>query len=199
MAYLACSRFFFIPWKVMCTLMGEGGGCRRPNILYTSQLLHPYLNIIIRFGWTSTSSTTTTGLGLTSATLGMCLVGRAWGRTWSANHSNGEFGYLQEQTKSQIDFWFWFLNLFKFSNSHPTIWSRYLDTIFPELFVPGESIASGEIKNPWWKKFCSKNIVLDFEGFQENSARSKHCVDSASKPADMHKPVAVWPCHSQVD
>jgi len=51
----------------------------------------------------------------------------------------------------------------------------YLDTIFPELFVPGESIASGEIKNPW----------------------SKHCVDSASKPADMHKPVAVWPCHSQ--
>jgi len=51
----------------------------------------------------------------------------------------------------------------------------YLDTIFPELFVPGESIASGDLKNPW----------------------SKHCVDSASKPGDMHKPVGVWPCHSQ--
>ena len=99
--------------------------------------------------------------------------------------------------KVKIDFWF--LNLFKFSNSYPTIWSRYLDTIFPELFVPGESIASGEIKNPWWKHFCSKNICLDFKGFQENCARSKHCVDSASKPADMHKPVAVWPCHSQVE
>ena len=25
----------------------------------------------------------------------------------------------------------------------------YLDTVFPELFIPGESVASGEIKNPF--------------------------------------------------
>ena len=52
---------------------------------------------------------------------------------------------------------------------------RYLDTIFPELFVPGESLASGDVRNPW----------------------SNHCVDSGSKPGDMHKPVVAWPCHKQ--
>jgi len=51
----------------------------------------------------------------------------------------------------------------------------YLDTVFPELFVPGESLASGDVRNPW----------------------SSHCVDSGSKPGDMHKPVVVWPCHKQ--
>lgn len=51
----------------------------------------------------------------------------------------------------------------------------YLDNVFPELFIPGESLASGDIKNPW----------------------SNYCVDSASKPGDMHKPVKVWPCHQQ--
>jgi len=51
----------------------------------------------------------------------------------------------------------------------------YLDTVFPELFVPGESLASGDVRNPW----------------------SNHCVDSGSKPGDMHKPVVVWPCHKQ--
>jgi len=51
----------------------------------------------------------------------------------------------------------------------------YLDNIFPELFIPGESLASGDVKNPW----------------------SNHCVDSASQPKDMHKPVKVWQCHNQ--
>lgn len=51
----------------------------------------------------------------------------------------------------------------------------YLDNIYPELFIPGEAVASGEIKNPW----------------------SNQCVDSAAKREDMHKAVGLWPCHNQ--
>ncbi|XP_065083031.1 putative polypeptide N-acetylgalactosaminyltransferase 9 isoform X2 [Ochlerotatus camptorhynchus] len=49
----------------------------------------------------------------------------------------------------------------------------YLDNIFPELFIPGEAVASGEVANPW----------------------SGLCIDSAAKPEDMHTPLGVWPCH----
>ncbi|XP_058055021.1 putative polypeptide N-acetylgalactosaminyltransferase 9 [Anopheles bellator] len=49
----------------------------------------------------------------------------------------------------------------------------YLDNIYPELFVPGDAVASGEIRNQW----------------------SQLCIDSAAKPEDMHSPVGVWPCH----
>jgi len=51
----------------------------------------------------------------------------------------------------------------------------YLDTVYPELFIPGEAVASGEIKNPW----------------------SNQCVDSPAKREDMHKAVGLWPCHNQ--
>ncbi|XP_055538306.1 putative polypeptide N-acetylgalactosaminyltransferase 9 isoform X2 [Wyeomyia smithii] len=49
----------------------------------------------------------------------------------------------------------------------------YLDNIFPELFIPGEAVASGEVANRW----------------------SGLCIDSAAKPEDMHTPLGVWPCH----
>ncbi|XP_053670020.1 putative polypeptide N-acetylgalactosaminyltransferase 9 [Anopheles nili] len=49
----------------------------------------------------------------------------------------------------------------------------YLDNIYPELFVPGDAVASGEIRNQW----------------------SNLCIDSAAKPEDMHSPLGVWPCH----
>uniref|UniRef100_A0AAG5DK26 Polypeptide N-acetylgalactosaminyltransferase n=1 Tax=Anopheles atroparvus TaxID=41427 RepID=A0AAG5DK26_ANOAO len=49
----------------------------------------------------------------------------------------------------------------------------YLDNIYPELFVPGDAVASGEIRNEW----------------------SNLCIDSAAKPEDMHSPLGVWPCH----
>ena len=52
----------------------------------------------------------------------------------------------------------------------------YLDTIYPELFIPGEAVASGDIGNSY----------------------SDQCVDSAAKREDMHKAVGLWPCHSQV-
>jgi len=51
----------------------------------------------------------------------------------------------------------------------------YLDNIFPELFIPGDSIASGDIKNP----------------------DTNYCLDSAIQPNDLHKPVALYPCHNQ--
>ncbi|XP_023709532.1 putative polypeptide N-acetylgalactosaminyltransferase 9 isoform X3 [Cryptotermes secundus] len=51
----------------------------------------------------------------------------------------------------------------------------YLDNIYPELFIPGEAVASGEIGNEW----------------------AGQCVDSACKPDDLHKPVGLWPCHKQ--
>ncbi|XP_050350918.1 putative polypeptide N-acetylgalactosaminyltransferase 9 isoform X2 [Nymphalis io] len=51
----------------------------------------------------------------------------------------------------------------------------YLKNIYPELFIPGESVAHGEIANP----------------------SSDMCVDSAAGPEDMKKPVNLWPCHGE--
>ncbi|RXG57974.1 putative polypeptide N-acetylgalactosaminyltransferase 9 [Armadillidium vulgare] len=51
----------------------------------------------------------------------------------------------------------------------------YLDNIYPELFVPGEAVASGEIRNPL----------------------TTMCVDSPARPEDNHKAVGLWPCHKQ--
>jgi len=51
----------------------------------------------------------------------------------------------------------------------------YLDNIYPELFIPGEAVASGDIGNEW----------------------SNQCVDSAAKRDDLHKSVGLWPCHNQ--
>ncbi|XP_044253269.1 putative polypeptide N-acetylgalactosaminyltransferase 9 isoform X2 [Tribolium madens] len=51
----------------------------------------------------------------------------------------------------------------------------YLDNIYPELFIPGEAVASGEIS------------VLDRE----------LCIDSPCKPEDLHNPIGLWPCHKQ--
>ena len=56
----------------------------------------------------------------------------------------------------------------------------YLDNIFPELFIPGDAVASGEIRN-----------VRKGHG-------AEMCVDSPAKKGDMHKPVGVYPCHLQV-
>ncbi|XP_063384300.1 putative polypeptide N-acetylgalactosaminyltransferase 9 isoform X1 [Cydia fagiglandana] len=49
----------------------------------------------------------------------------------------------------------------------------YLKNIYPELFIPGESVAHGEIAN---------------RGLDT-------CLDSAAGPEDMKKPVGAWPCH----
>lgn len=53
----------------------------------------------------------------------------------------------------------------------------YLDNIYPELFIPGEAVASGEMRN------------LGFG--------ARICLDSAARKNDMHKPVGLYPCHKQ--
>jgi len=51
----------------------------------------------------------------------------------------------------------------------------YLTEVYPELFIPGEAIASGEIKNEF----------------------SNRCVDSPATHDSLHKKVGLWPCHNQ--
>ena len=51
--------------------------------------------------------------------------------------------------------------------------------MYPELFVPGEAIAKGEIRNMW-------------EGHG-----NQMCIDSAAKKGDLNKPVGLYPCHNQ--
>ncbi|XP_034948570.1 putative polypeptide N-acetylgalactosaminyltransferase 9 isoform X2 [Chelonus insularis] len=51
----------------------------------------------------------------------------------------------------------------------------YLDNVYPELFIPGEAVASGEIRH------LNKDV----------------CIDSSGKPEDLHQPVGLWPCHRQ--
>ncbi|XP_067001141.1 putative polypeptide N-acetylgalactosaminyltransferase 9 isoform X2 [Anabrus simplex] len=53
----------------------------------------------------------------------------------------------------------------------------YLDNIYPELFIPGEAVAKGEVRN------------LGFGG--------KTCLDSPARKADLHKAVGLYPCHRQ--
>ncbi|CAL1274073.1 unnamed protein product [Larinioides sclopetarius] len=54
----------------------------------------------------------------------------------------------------------------------------YLKTVYPELYIPGEALGQGEIRN------------LGDGG--------DTCLDSAAKRDDFHKPIGLWPCHSQV-
>ncbi|XP_064613724.1 polypeptide N-acetylgalactosaminyltransferase 5-like isoform X2 [Liolophura sinensis] len=51
----------------------------------------------------------------------------------------------------------------------------FVKNIYPDLFIPGESIASGEIR----------------------SKAKPMCVDSAVDSHNMNKPVKMWPCHNQ--
>ncbi|XP_055924805.1 putative polypeptide N-acetylgalactosaminyltransferase 9 isoform X2 [Argiope bruennichi] len=53
----------------------------------------------------------------------------------------------------------------------------YLKNVYPELYIPGEALGQGEIRN------------LGDGG--------DTCLDSAAKRDDFHKPVGLWPCHSQ--
>ncbi|XP_011700985.1 PREDICTED: putative polypeptide N-acetylgalactosaminyltransferase 9 isoform X2 [Wasmannia auropunctata] len=51
----------------------------------------------------------------------------------------------------------------------------YLDNVYPELFIPGEAVASGEIRQ----------------------VTSGMCIDSSGKAEDLHQPVGMYPCHRQ--
>ncbi|XP_030388357.1 putative polypeptide N-acetylgalactosaminyltransferase 9 [Scaptodrosophila lebanonensis] len=53
----------------------------------------------------------------------------------------------------------------------------YLDNIYPELFIPGEAVAQGEIRN------------LGYGG--------RTCLDSPAHKRDLKKAVGLYPCHRQ--
>ncbi|CAG2112625.1 unnamed protein product [Medioppia subpectinata] len=55
----------------------------------------------------------------------------------------------------------------------------YIKNIYPELFVPGEAVASGEVRN------------------LGGDSPSKMCLDSAARKGDYHKPIGLYPCHNQ--
>ncbi|KAM7345648.1 polypeptide N-acetylgalactosaminyltransferase 9 isoform 1-T4 [Cochliomyia hominivorax] len=53
----------------------------------------------------------------------------------------------------------------------------YLDNVYPELFIPGESVAYGEIRNL--------------------GAGGRTCLDSPARKKDLKKKVGLYPCHNQ--
>ncbi|RWS15857.1 putative polypeptide N-acetylgalactosaminyltransferase 9-like protein, partial [Dinothrombium tinctorium] len=55
----------------------------------------------------------------------------------------------------------------------------YIKNIYPELFIPGEAVASGEVRN------------------LGGSSSQKLCLDSPARKQDLHKPVGLYPCHNQ--
>lgn len=80
------------------------------------------------------------------------------------NNNLGDFGDISKREKLRKD-----LKCKSFK------W--YLDNIYPELFVPGDAVGSGEIRN------------------QADGAR--WCFDAPTRKRDYHKQVSVYPCHSQ--
>nr|CAH0108430.1 unnamed protein product [Daphnia galeata] len=88
----------------------------------------------------------------------------------------------------------------------------YLDNIFPELFIPGDAVASGEVRNLGFSPaYCLDGAARKANlhkpvglwpchgqsGNQIRNEWSNQCVDSAAGPNDLHKPVGLWPCHKQ--
>ncbi|KAK3858249.1 hypothetical protein Pcinc_035552 [Petrolisthes cinctipes] len=88
----------------------------------------------------------------------------------------------------------------------------YLENVYPELFVPGDAVASGEVRNlgnggatcldsPARRANLHKPVGLypchKQGGNQIRNLELGQCVDSPAKPDDAHKPVGLWPCHNQ--
>ena len=77
------------------------------------------------------------------------------------NYDLGNFGDVTERKKLR-------------DNLQCKSFDWYLKNIYPEQFIPGEALASGEIRN---------------------KAKAM-CLDSPVEHAD-NKPVKMWPCHNQ--
>ncbi|CAI2348849.1 unnamed protein product [Caenorhabditis sp. 36 PRJEB53466] len=88
----------------------------------------------------------------------------------------------------------------------------YLDNIYPELFVPGESIAKGEVRNSAVQPArCLDCMVGRHEknrpvgtyqchgqgGNQLRNAQSSQCLDSAVGEEVENKAITPYPCHEQ--
>lgn len=78
-------------------------------------------------------------------------------------HDLGDFGDISERVE-----------LRKKLQCKP--FSYFVKEIYPELFIPGEAVAYGEVRN-------------------EAEGRIKMCLDSSARKSDYHKPLGVYPCH----
>lgn len=78
-------------------------------------------------------------------------------------HDLGDYGNITER-----------LELRKKLNCKP--FSYFVKEIYPELFIPGEAVAYGEVRN-------------------EAEGKIKMCLDSSARKSDYHKPLGVYPCH----
>ncbi|KOC66788.1 Putative polypeptide N-acetylgalactosaminyltransferase 9 [Habropoda laboriosa] len=73
----------------------------------------------------------------------------------------------------------------------------YLDNVYPELFIPGEAVASGETNVPPLTILIQKMIVLTNEQVRNLGEGGNTCLDSPARKADLHKPAGLYPCHRQ--
>ncbi|XP_029652605.1 polypeptide N-acetylgalactosaminyltransferase 5-like isoform X2 [Octopus sinensis] len=78
------------------------------------------------------------------------------------NYDLGDFGDVTDRKK-----------LRERLKCHSFDW--YIKNVYPDLFIPGEALASGEIRNK----------------------QKAMCVDASVDHQNMHKPVIMWPCHNQ--
>ncbi|GFQ97140.1 putative polypeptide N-acetylgalactosaminyltransferase 9 [Trichonephila clavata] len=58
----------------------------------------------------------------------------------------------------------------------------YLKNVYPELYIPGEALGQGEYE------------LVQIRNLGDGGDT---CLDSAAKRDDFHKPIGLWPCHSQ--
>uniref|UniRef100_U5EVC4 Polypeptide N-acetylgalactosaminyltransferase n=1 Tax=Corethrella appendiculata TaxID=1370023 RepID=U5EVC4_9DIPT len=79
-------------------------------------------------------------------------------------NEKGDYGDVTERKKLR-------------ENLHCKSFKWYLDNIFPELFIPGEAVASGELRN---------------QGYGNRT-----CMDSPAGKKNLRKPVGLYPCHNQ--
>lgn len=77
-------------------------------------------------------------------------------------HELGDFGDVSERLELR-------------EKLHCKPFSYFVKEVYPELFIPGESVAYGEIRN--------------------EAPGVKMCLDSAARKTDFHKPLNVYACH----
>lgn len=78
-------------------------------------------------------------------------------------HDLGDFGDVSDRLKLR-------------RKLHCKPFEYFVKEIYPELFIPGEAVAYGEVRN-------------------EAGGDIKMCLDSSARKSDFHKPLGVYPCH----
>lgn len=78
-------------------------------------------------------------------------------------HELGDYGDISERLELR-------------QRLHCKPFSYFVKEIYPELFIPGQAIAYGEVRN-------------------EAEGHIKMCLDSSARKSDYHKPLGLYPCH----